>query len=161
MFLVSACLAGLNTRYDGTNCCKRYFKSLVAQGKAFPVCPEQLGGLPTPRESIELAGGDGQAVLKGRIKAIGKKSGKDYTKNLLRGADEVLKIAAMLKIKKAFLKDGSPSCGSSYIKAEGRKIKGKGVTAALLSNAGIEVQLINSKIKYQKSKFWRGEISIK
>jgi|SRR3990172_56247 len=140
MFLVSACLAGLNTRYDGTNCCKRYFKSLVAQGKAFPVCPEQLGGLPTPRESIELAGGDGQAVLKGRIKAIGKKSGKDYTKNLLRGADEVLKIAAMLKIKKAFLKDGSPSCGSTYIKVGNKKNKGKGVTAAALINTGIKVQ---------------------
>ncbi|MDP3297763.1 MAG: DUF523 domain-containing protein [Thermodesulfovibrionia bacterium] len=139
MFLVSACLAGLNTRYDGTNCCKRYFKSLVAQGKALPVCPEQLGGLPTPREPVELVRGDGKSVLNGRAKAIGKKSGKNYTQNLLRGTDEVLKIAAMLKIKKAFLKDGSPSCGSSYIKVGNKKNKGKGVTAAALINAGIKV----------------------
>src|SRR4030067_3717172 len=147
MFLVSACLAGLNTRYDGTNCCRRYFQKLVAQGKALPVCPEQLGGLPTPREQVELVRGDGESVLNGRAKDVGKKSGKNYTQNLLRGADEVLKIAAMLKIKKAFLKDGSPSCGSSYIKVGNKKIKGQGVTAAALINAGIKVQPAGLKIE--------------
>ena len=147
MFLVSACLAGLNTRYDGKTCGEKYFQKLVAQGKAFPICPEQLGGLPTPREPVELVRGDGESVLNGRARAVGKKSGKNYTQNLLRGADEVLKIAAMLKIKKAFLKDGSPSCGSSYIKVGNKKIKGKGVTAAALINAGIEVQPAGLKIE--------------
>ncbi len=140
MFLVSACLAGLNTRYDGTDCCRKHFQTLVAKGKAFPVCPEQLGGLPTPREPIELVGDDGAALLKGMARAIGIKSGKDYTQNLLRGANEVLKIAVMLKSKEAFLKDGSPSCGCSYIKVGNKRIKGKGVTAAALLKAGIRVR---------------------
>ncbi len=139
MFLVSACLVGLNTRYDGTDCGKKDLQSLVAKGEALPVCPEQLGGLPTPREAIELIGGDGEALLKGKARAIGK-SGRDYTQNLLRGANETLKIAIMLKVQKAFLKDGSPSCGCSYIKSGSKKITGKGVTAAALSRAGIEVQ---------------------
>lgn len=139
MFLVSACLAGLNTRYDGTDCYKKYIQSLVAQGKAFPICPEQLGGLPTPREPIELVGGDGEGLLKGTTRAIGEKTGKDYTRSLLKGAEEVLKIAAMLKIKGAFLKDGSPSCGCRYIKIGNKRIKGKGVTTAALLQAGIKV----------------------
>ncbi len=144
MFLVSACLAGLNTRYDGTDCCKKHFQTLVSQGKAILICPEQLGGLPTPREPIELVGGDGEGLLKGTAKAIGK-SGKDYTQNLLRGAKEVLKIAAMLKTKKAFLKDGSPSCGCSYIKVGDKRIRGKGVTAAALLKAGVKVQSEHKK----------------
>lgn len=110
------------------------------QGRAFPVCPEQLGGLPTPREPIELVGGDGEDLLRGISVAIGKKTGKDYTRNLLRGADEVLKIVSMLKIKEAFFKDGSPSCGCSYIKAGNKRIKGKGVATAVLLRAGIKVQ---------------------
>lgn len=138
MFLVSACLAGLHTRYDGTSCGKKYFKSLIARRRAFPVCPEQLGGLPTPREPIWLRGGDGEALLKGKAKAVGK-SGRDYTQNLLRGAKEVLKIAKMLDVKGAFLKDGSPSCGYSFIKAGNKNVKGKGVTATALEKAGIKL----------------------
>lgn len=139
MFIVSACLAGLNTRYNGKTRGKKYFQKLVAQSKAFPVCPEQLGGLPTPREPIELVGGDGADLLDGKARAIGIKTGKNYTENFLRGSNEVLKIAKMLKIKKAILKDGSPSCGSTYIKVKNKKVKGKGVTAAVLSKAGIKV----------------------
>lgn len=154
MFLVSACLAGLNTRYDGTSCCNKHFQRLVAQGKALPVCPEQLGGLPTPREPIEFVGGDGEGLLKGTTKAIGK-SGKDYTDNLLKGANEVLKLTAMLKTKEAFLKNGSPSCGCSYIKVGNKRIRGKGVTAAALLKAGIRVRSesqVKLNIKNKKAK---------
>jgi len=136
MYLVSACLVGLNTRYDGTSCPKRYFQTLIKGGKAIPICPEQLGGLPTPREPIELQGGDGESLLKGEAKAIGKSSGRDYTNDLLRGAREVLKIAKMTKSREAFLKDGSPSCGCSHID---KKTKGRGVTTALLLRRGIKV----------------------
>lgn len=139
MFIISACLAGLNTRYNGKTRGKKYFQKLVARGKAFPACPEQMGGLPTPREPIELVGGDGADLLDGRARAIGIKTGKNYTENFLRGSKEVLKIADMLKIKKAFLKDGSPSCGSTYIKVNNKKIKGKGVATATLLKAGIKV----------------------
>jgi uncharacterized protein YbbK (DUF523 family) len=139
MFIVSACLAGINTRYDGKTCGKKYFQKLVSQDKAFLICSEQLGGLPTPREPIELVGGDGEALLNGTARAVGIKTGKDYTENLLRGAKEVLKIAKMLGVKKAFLKDGSPSCGNTYIKVKNKKVKGKGVTTAVLLKAGIKV----------------------
>jgi len=139
MFLVSACLAGLNTRYDGRDCCERSIRELVLHGRAFPVCPEQMGGLPTPREPIEIEGGDGESILEGTAVAVGRKSGRNYTRNLLRGAGEVLKIAEMLKVKKVFFKDGSPSCGCSYIKTGNKKVKGKGVAAAVLSKAGIKV----------------------
>jgi uncharacterized protein YbbK (DUF523 family) len=136
MYLVSACLVGLNTRYNGVSCPKRYFRILITTGRAIPICPEQLGGLSTPREPIELQGGDGEALLKGRAKAIGKSSGRDYTQDLLKGAREVLKIAKMAKSREAFLKDGSPSCGCFYID---KKTKGRGVTTALLLQAGIKV----------------------
>ena len=139
MYIVSACLAGLRTRYDGKDCCDKRIQCLVAEGKAIPVCPEQLGGLPTPREAIEIRNDNGNGILLGRTKAIGKESGTDYTPNLLRGADEVLKIASLLKIKKAILKDGSPSCGSTYIKKGGKRIKGVGVTTAVLLMAGVKV----------------------
>jgi uncharacterized protein YbbK (DUF523 family) len=140
MYIVSACLAGLRTRYDGEDCCDRRIQSLVAKGRAIPLCPEQLGGLPTPREAIEIMGGNGNDILQGKAKIIGKESGTDYTSNLLRGAEEVLKIASLLKIKKAILKDGSPSCGSTYIKKGRRRIKGVGVTTAVLLKAGIKVE---------------------
>lgn len=139
MFLISACLTGLNTRYDRKSCVNRHLQKFVKQDMAIPVCPEQLGGLLTPREPIELVGGDGEVLLKGKARAIGK-SGKDYTQNLLSGAKEVLKIARMMKIKTAFLKDGSPSCGYSYIKVRNKKVRGKGVTTAVLEKAGIKVQ---------------------
>ncbi|MEK6528303.1 MAG: DUF523 domain-containing protein [Nitrospirota bacterium] len=139
MFIVSACLAGINTRYNGKACGNTDIMALVARGKAFPVCPEQLGGLPTPREPIELVGGDGADLLVGRARAIGIKTGKNYTENFLRGAKEVLKIAKMLKIKTAILKDGSPSCGYTYIKVGGRRVKGRGVTTAAFLKAGIKV----------------------
>jgi len=139
MYIVSACLAGLKTRYDGRDCCDRKIQRLVAKGKAIPVCPEQLGGLPTPREAVEIRNGNGNEVLQDRSIVIGKESGIDYTSNLLRGAEEVLKIACLLRIKKAILKDGSPSCGSTYIKSGRKRIKGMGITTAVLLKAGIEV----------------------
>jgi uncharacterized protein YbbK (DUF523 family) len=96
-----------------------------------PVCPEILGGLPTPREPAEQKG-----------KKVITKSGKDVTKYFEKGAKEVLKIAKILKIKKAILKQKSPSCGCGKIydgTFSKRLIKGDGVTAKLLKKNGIEV----------------------
>ncbi len=139
MYLVSACLAGIRTRYDGTDCPDRRIQRLIAEGEAIPVCPEQLGGLPTPREPICLVQGDGEALIKGVARALGNESKKDYTLNLTRGAEEILNIARMLKVKGVFLKDGSPSCGYSYIKVGNDKISGVGVTTAILLKAGIKI----------------------
>ncbi len=143
MIIVSACLAGMNTRYDGTNCGHPEIIELVASGKAIPLCPEQLGGLPTPRSAISFVNGDGNELIKGAIgvRAIGA-DGVDYSKNLINGAMETLRIAKMFNIKKAILKEGSPSCGVFKVWVNNRKVEGCGVTTAILKANGIEVAQI-------------------
>ncbi len=127
--LVSACLVGLCTRYDGKI---KAHPDCPAQLEPFswiPVCPEQLGGLPTPRESADIIGGDGRDVLTGKAKIV-TRSGIDVTAGFIRGAEQVLRISRLQNISKAFLKARSPSCA----------VLGKiGVTAALLESSGIEL----------------------
>jgi len=97
-----------------------------------PVCPEQLGGLTTPRERAEIQ--KSGKVLTER--------GRDVTNNFRHGAKETIKVAKDLKIKEAILKAKSPSCGSGLIKDgsfSGRLIEGDGITAALLKQNGIRV----------------------
>ena len=143
MIIVSACLAGFNTRYDGTNCRHPEIMEMVAAGKAIPLCPEQLGGLPTPRPAISFVNGDGNELIKGAIgvRAIGA-DGNDYSKNLINGAMETLKIVRMFNIKKAILKDGSPSCGVFKVWVNNRKVEGCGVTTAVLKKNGIIVEAL-------------------
>lgn len=141
MILVSACLAGFNTRYDSTNCGHSEIIELVASGKAIPLCPEQLGGLPTPRPAISFVNGDGNELIKGAggVNAIGV-DGINYSQNLLNGANEVLRIAKMFNIKKAILRDGSPSCGVSKVWVNSEKVEGCGVTTALVKKNGIMIE---------------------
>jgi len=138
MIIVSACLVEINCRYDGGNSRNDSMFALLEQGKAVPVCPEQLGGLPTPRPRSEIEHGDGEDVFEGKAK-ITDETGKDVTENFIRGADETLKIIRLVKAKKAFLKEKSPSCGVKYIKRQGELIEGCGVTAFLLNQEGIEI----------------------
>lgn len=96
-----------------------------------PVCPEQLGGLSTPREAAER-----------KRKKVMTKSGKDVAQNFERGAKETLRIAKLFGIKEAILKQRSPSCGCGQIydgTFSGKTIKGDGVTAALLKKNDIKV----------------------
>ncbi len=139
MFIVSACLAGINCRYDGKNSFSRRSASLVGGGKAVPVCPEQLGGLPTPRSPAEIGAGDGDAVLDGRARIVNALH-EDVTAFYIRGAWEVLKISEMLGAGKAILKDRSPACGCRFICRDGKMLKGRGVCAALLVRRGVEVR---------------------
>jgi uncharacterized protein YbbK (DUF523 family) len=129
IYLASACLLGLKTRYDGKIIPSDECSKAVAGAVCIPVCPEQLGGLPTPRVAADLIGGDGHDVLAGRALVI-TKDGKDVTENFILGAQQVLEIARQQKIEKIFLKAGSPSCGLNP------KI---GVTAALLEKEGYTV----------------------
>ena len=97
-----------------------------------PVCPEQLGGLPTPRMAAEIQS-DGKVL---------KENGEDITEIFLNGAKEVLQLTKLYKIKFALLKDGSPSCGSHFVydgTFSGTKIKGVGITVGLLQKNGIKV----------------------
>jgi len=129
IYLVSACLMGLKTRYDGQVLTSEACIHSTADGIWLPVCPEQLGGLSTPRTAADLVGGDGHDVLAGRARVV-TRDGSDVTENFIEGARQVLEIARRQKIEKVFLKAGSPSCGLAP------KI---GLTAVLLISEGYTV----------------------
>ncbi|MEQ8168318.1 MAG: DUF523 domain-containing protein [Candidatus Eremiobacterota bacterium] len=133
--LVSACLAGENCRYDGKNCLNKDIKKLVDAGKAIPLCPEVLGGLPVPRIPAEIIVCDGN-------KKIINRHGEDVTEFFKRGARKTLAIAKENEVICAILKSGSPSCGNGEIydgTFSGKLTKGNGVTAIKLKEAGITV----------------------
>lgn len=141
MIIVSACLCGLNTRYDGKNNLSEKVAALLREGKAIAVCPEQLGNLSTPRPPHEIKGGDGEAVLKGKAKIISADD-KDGTIYFVKGAEETLKIAFEAGATTAILKAKSPSCGYGKIydgTFSKTLIEGNGVTAELLFKNGIRI----------------------
>lgn len=155
MYIISACLCGVNCKYSGENNLSERCMKLFREGKAVLVCPEQLGGLSTPRDLVEL-NNEASEVINGNGKALSNQ-GEDVTKQFIDGAYETLRIAKELGAKKAVLKEGSPSCGSNYIydgTFTGNKIKGKGITAQVLENEGITVfsdedlEVNNSKLVY-------------
>ncbi len=130
--LVSACLAGLATRYNGTAAAFEPVLELIRQGRAIPVCPEQLGGRPTPRQPSEIRGG-----------RVIDQHGTDQTKAFERGALEALRLAQLAGCRKAILKANSPSCGSGCIydgNFSHKKIPGDGIFAKLLKQQGIEIE---------------------
>lgn len=141
MIIVSACLAGINCKYDGGNNLNSRIRDMVAKGEALPVCPEQLGGGATPRDPVELQGVSGEDILNGDGRAV-TCCGHDKTDAFVRGAFEVLKIARMVDARYAILKERSPSCGSRqiYDGTFSRSCRaGRGITAALLEKHGISV----------------------
>ena len=131
--LVSACLLGEKCKYSGTS---NYNQDVVvflreAKAEAVPVCPEVMGGLPTPRIPAEIR--DGRVVTR---------DGRDVTEPFQKGAQEALLIARENQCSLAILKERSPSCGSSFIydgSFTDTRIKGDGITARLLKQAGIRV----------------------
>jgi len=141
MKIVSACLVGVNCRHDGKNSLDSKVFKMFKKGDLIPLCPEQLGGLPTPREIQEIAGGTGKDVLNGKAKVL-TNSGSDVTENFIRGAEEMLMIAKSLGIKEAILKSKSPACGCGKIydgTFSGKLKEGDGVTAAILKGNSVKV----------------------
>lgn len=135
MILVSACLVGVNCKYSGGNNYNQKIFNLVKEGKAIPICPEQLGGLNTPRKPVELK------VINGKRCAIDNE-GNDLTENFERGALEVLNLAKNLNINKAILQPRSPSCGVNKIYSgnfDNKLVDGNGILAELLKQNGIDV----------------------
>jgi len=108
--LVSACLTGLCTRYDGITKVSPSCMVRLSGYLWIPVCPEQLGGLTTPRTAADLIGGNGHDVLAGKAKVVNR-DGVDVTGQFIKGAQQCLSIAWAQGIDTAFLKTGSPSCG--------------------------------------------------
>jgi len=141
MILVSACLLGIGCRYDGASKENKALMKLAQEGLLIPVCPEQLGGCPTPRNRSEIKDGTGADVLAGKcfVKSI---TGEDLTDLFINGARETLKVARTCGANKAILKARSPSCGFGKIydgTFSGKLRDGNGVTAELLHQNGIEV----------------------
>lgn len=129
--LISGCLLGVCCRYDGASKPHPLAQELAKQHELVPVCPEQLGGLATPRPPAERQGNQ-----------IIAKTGADVTEQYCRGAKEALKLYQLLSCDAAVLKERSPSCGSGEIydgTFSGTLIRGDGVTAELLCAHGIPV----------------------
>jgi len=149
--IISTCLLGIKSRYNGE---ASYSAEAIKEAapNLIPLCPEQLGGLPTPREPALIVGGTGIDVLDGAASVINR-SGQDVTSFFINGAEAVLKIARLTGAKKAVLKEQSPSCGVNCIcclqpgnknrAAEANEVqvvrKGPGVLAALLIIEGLLV----------------------
>lgn len=141
MILVSACLLSLPTRYNGSGDAMPLLMKYNYLGKYIPICPEQLGGLATPRMPAEILSGSGSNVLHDQGKIIDKE-GSDLTSAFLHGAQQVVKIARMFPVQAAILKERSPSCGTHRIyngKFENVLQPGQGVTTALLREHNIPV----------------------
>lgn len=127
--LVSACLLGIDCKYNGGNNRNEEVLSLLKDHELIPVCPEILGGLPTPRIPAENLEGE-----------IVTKDGRNVTKQFQKGAMEALKIAKLYHCHCAILKEKSPSCGSGKIydgTFQGVLKEGDGVSARLLKKHGI------------------------
>ena len=129
--LVSACLLGVECRYKGDGCPCEGVLRLKEDNELIPVCPEQAGGLPTPRTPSERVGD--KVIMR---------DGTDVTGEYNKGAQTALYLAEQLGVDYAILKANSPSCGKGVIydgTFTGGKCEGNGVTADLLLKNGIPV----------------------
>lgn len=129
--LVSACLLGVNCKFDGTNNDNEKVFNYLKDKEAILICPEVWGGLTTPRDPSEI-----------RENRVFSNNGLDVTENFVRGAEEALKIAKKFDVKKALLKAKSPSCGSKKVYDGSFNhvlVDGDGITAKLLKENGIEI----------------------
>jgi uncharacterized protein YbbK (DUF523 family) len=140
--LISSCLLGIECRYDGSHSRAEEIIEKAKEIQFIPICPEQLGGLSTPRAPSCIVKGDGKDVLSGHARVINS-LGKDVTEAFMKGARESLKLAQLTGATKAILKDKSPSCGLNTPYCNTDTGYGFGVTAALLLNAGITIIEIN------------------
>jgi len=142
MKLISACLLGIRCVWSGDDKYKNQRAIELSKVEALiPVCPEQLGGLSTPRVPQEIQGGTGDDVLDNKSGVVNK-DGEDVTREFIKGAEETLKIARQLNVKEFIAKSESPSCGCGQIydgTFSGKLIDGDGVTAALLRRNGIRI----------------------
>lgn len=147
MIMISACLAGINCRYDGDDNLVKEILDIINKKECVLVCPEQLGGLATPRYPSEIKG-----VINGKKRVVNKK-GLDVTENFYKGAYETLKIAELYKVDTAILKSRSPSCGFGKIydgSFSSKLVRGNGITAELLKKKGIKIyteESINTLMK--------------
>lgn len=131
MFVISACLVGVECRYNGQGAVNEKAVELLRSGQAIPLCPEVLGGLLIPRPCCEIQG-----------KKVVSAQGEDLTEAYQKGARIAAEIAKLSGCKKAIVKSKSPSCGCGTIydgTFSGRLMEGDGVFCKMLKEIGIEV----------------------
>ncbi len=126
--LISACFLGIPCRWHGRRAKRRddLIERLMKKFVLVPVCPEQLGGFPTPRSGAYL-NGTGAQVLDGELRFIDERTGEDLTEGCVNGSKYVLEIAQIIGAHWAYLKRGSPCCDAG------------GITGELLNRSGIQV----------------------
>jgi len=135
MILISACFANVKCRYDGKAKRVDWIEALYKEGMAIPICPEVLGGLPTPRTSCEICESEGHRLVIDR-------NGIDRTSEFMIGAERAILVAKACDVKVAILKANSPSCGYREIydgTFSGNKVTGNGFTSELLIKQGIRI----------------------
>lgn len=142
--LVSACLLGERIRHNGEH--KQSHDSVLQrwlrEGRVVPFCPEVAGGLPIPRLPAEIAGATGGSSVLSGIGRVLDVNGRDVSTFFVAGAQQALEYARLESIRVAVLKEGSPSCGTSFTydgTFTSRRVPEQGVTAAILRQAGIHV----------------------
>ena len=143
--MMSACLLGTKCNYKG-GCSydftkdSRFWSTLCSKYNIIPICPEQQGGLPTPRIPSELLD-NAEAIERGEGRIVNK-LGEDVTKNFIKGGEEILRLAKVYNVQFAVLKSKSPSCGVKSVydgSFSGVLLEGKGYTAHLFSKYGIQL----------------------
>ena len=137
---VSSCLVGKHCRYDGAHKYHRRLNEALTQfvaggGEVISVCPEELGGLGTPRPAAGLIGGTGVSVWRGTARVCQQATGLDVTMAFKNGANKALEQTKNCEL--AILKERSPSCGVRRVWCESDLVEGRGVFAELLSEQGI------------------------
>ncbi len=132
MILVSSCLVGLSCRYDGSDNKDEKVLEYISDKVWMPICPEQMGGLETPREPAE--------IVQNKVLT---KTGRDLTGPFVKGADEAARLALLAGAQEAILKARSPSCGCTQVydgTFSGKLVDGDGLTAKALKKMGLTVR---------------------
>ena len=146
--VISACLLGVACNHEGRGSPRAVVDELARLYRLVPVCPEVLGGLPTPRAAAELQGGDGADVIAGPAAGgsgaarVVNTEGEDVTAAYRRGAEAAVAVARAVGATRAVLKARSPSCGSAAVydgTFSRHLVPGRGVAAAALAAAGLTV----------------------
>lgn len=141
MIMVSACLFGVNCKYNGKNNYNPQLCRALQGQEILLFCPEQAGGLPAPRPPAEIQDGDGQAVLRGEAGVVNR-NGEDLTRCFVKGAQEISRLAQRNKPSLVILKSRSPSCGIGLVydgSFTSHLRPGDGVASAMLKELGIPI----------------------
>jgi len=151
--MISACLLGIPCRYDGRHSICPDLVHFVASCRFTPFCPEQMGGLSTPRPPANIIGGDGRDILSGSARLVNSE-GKDVTYAFKKGAQKALRLTRLADSSIAIMKERSPSCGLKTPYCDKPSGMGIGVTAALFESEGIKIIELDANDSFPTPEFF-------